>query len=100
MKSNQVRYGKWLQLALHFIILFNILTCKSSFESLLKEYSKFKEKQIAKKARKLLGNHSSVKMTLKKKQKNRQLTDSKGSILYTNHLSKSSNTLFNNRSQD
>lgn len=82
MKSNQVRHRMWLMLALHCIILFNITTAKSSFESLLKEYSKFKEKQIAKKAQKLLGNHSSVKMTLKKKQINRELVDKKGKNIY------------------
>ena len=45
------------------------------FESLLAEYSNFKEKQVHKKAKKLLSKpHSSIKITRKKKnKKNRHL---------------------------
>lgn len=75
MKRKQLSKRVWLVLALQISIILNCCTGKSSFESLLKEYSKFKEKQIAEKASKLLGKHSSLRMTEKRKQKNRQLTD-------------------------
>lgn len=47
----------------------------NEFESLLAEYSNFKEKQVHKKAKKLLSkHHSTIKMTRKKKsKKNRHL---------------------------
>lgn len=64
-------------LALFLAISINLAHPKSSFDSLLEEYSKFKEKQMAKKASKLLGNRSSVKITQKKQQKNRRLADKK-----------------------
>ena len=82
MKGNQGRKKNWLMLALHLLILLNISTAKSSFESLLKEYSKFKEKQMAKKARKLLGKHSSLRMTKEKKHRSRRLEDKKSSEIF------------------
>lgn len=78
MKGTQERKRKWLMLALHLCILINLCTAKSSFESLLSEYSKFKEKQIARKANKFMHKKSSVLITQKKKLRSRKLSDKKG----------------------
>jgi len=82
MKSKQLSKKVWLVLALQISLFLCSLNGKSTFEALLKEYGKFKEKQIAKKASKLLGKRSSLTMTEKRKQKNRQLTDKESKKLF------------------